>query len=109
MGECQVADAKLGKAPQHGERVLDRVAALHSDDHRDLPTLSDAPHVARRVGELEVSIAGHQPLDQIDLLQGEARRATLSVAGRHEGGEDLCVHAPFPQPWDVGVPVLVPD
>ena len=67
VGQRQVADTQFVEHPQRGGGAFDGVAALETDHRRDSPRGVGALDVVRGAGELEVLIAIHEPVDDVDL------------------------------------------
>ena len=81
--ERHVARAEPVEHAQRAERAVDRVAALHADERRDLPLLEDPLDVVGRERQLErLGILAHHAMDDVDLLErGGDRDPAWSVAG----------------------------
>jgi hypothetical protein len=81
VGERHVADAQVVIRPERAQRVLDGVAALHSEHAGDPAVLEDPDHVIRGRGQLEgVRVPLDHPLRQVDLLQLDPGRACSAMA-----------------------------
>ena len=80
-----IARAEVVHLPQHGEGVVDLMAAFDADQRGDLSGLVDAAHIGGGVGDLEiVRIARRHALHQIDLLEGDLHRfGPLMSTGTH--------------------------
>src|ERR1035441_4065828 len=96
VSERHVARAERVSHAQHGQRVVDRVAAFHADEGGNLPLPMDALDVGGCQREFEgVGILSHHLVDDIDLLQhrldggrpgGDGRDINRPELGAHTAG-----------------------
>ena len=98
-----VARAEAVKHPQVAEGVLDHVTAFDADHRRDPPVPMNADNVVGHPRELEVSVALHILVDDVELPERILeRRARVSRFGRREDRPKLPADQSFPQPRYVG-------
>ncbi len=89
--------------PERPERIVDGMAALHSDERRDLSALEDRFDVIRREGQLErVGIPPHHLVDDVDLLEGGSDGGLSLELRVHVDRPELPAQAARSKASDVG-------
>ena len=103
VGQRHVADTQFVEHPERRGGALDRVPALEAD-HRSDPSGGVRPlDVVRGEGELEVLVAVHEPVDDVDLADRLPERVPGGDEVRvHEGRPELHSDPTLAEPRDVG-------
>ena len=102
----EVARSSRVEIAQAIERALDRMAALHADEDRDLPFRLRAAHVGGGGGEEEaVRMPVDEGVDHLDVLEraGERRAGVLRVGRIDPRRHELRGHPGFDESREVGV------
>jgi len=105
MGERHVAHAQGVKGPQHAQRIVDGVPALHADQRGNLSLLANAHNVVGGQGQFEhIRVGLDQAVDHVDLFEGLADGSFFLGGARiHVGRPELGADVAGPQAGNVGM------